>query len=80
MINCAKSLELLSDFRDDALNEKDRASVSEHLATCLPCTGVFQDIDSIIITATILRREEDISFPDENALWQRMRLAKSMIH
>ena len=72
--DCAKSLELLSDFRDDALDETLRALVHTHLSKCVPCMGIFRDLDAIIVAATVLRVEEGLTFPDEDALWQRMNI------
>jgi predicted anti-sigma-YlaC factor YlaD len=79
-MDCAKSLELLSEFRDGALDEERRALVRAHLANCPPCEGVFKDLDSIAIAALVLRDEKEISFPDENLLWQRMALGPQTIH
>ncbi|HYE64899.1 MAG TPA: zf-HC2 domain-containing protein [Pyrinomonadaceae bacterium] len=80
MIDCARSLELLSDYLADDLNQVDQDLVKTHLAVCPPCTGVLQDLNSIRMAATILRMEGNISFPDENAVWQRLGLAKGPIH
>lgn len=79
-MDCAKSLELLSDFRDGALEEPLYVEVKTHLALCQPCTGVFQDLDSIVLAATALRTEPAVSFPDEQVIWQRMSLGKGPIH
>lgn len=75
-MDCTKSLELLSDFHDGALDELVSVSVRVHLAECKPCEGIFQDITSITAAAHILRLEEGISFPDEHLLWQRLGIAK----
>ncbi len=81
-MDCAKSLELLSDFRDGALDEVRHVEVHTHLASCGPCADVFQDLDSIILAAMTLRSVEqaEIAFPDENAIWQRMNFAGRTIH
>jgi anti-sigma factor RsiW len=78
--DCAKSLAMLSEFRDGALDEERRSLVRAHLAHCPPCDGVFKDLDTIIIAAQVLREEKEISFPDENLLWQRMSLDGPTIH
>jgi predicted anti-sigma-YlaC factor YlaD len=78
--NCARSLSLLSDYRDGALNEEEKALVREHLAECPPCLVVHQDIDLIIMSAPVIRGEDGIAYPDENVIWQRMRLTKTTIH
>lgn len=79
-MDCAKSLAMLSDFRDGALNEEEREGVRQHLTLCRPCAGVFRDLDTIVVAATVLREEPGITFPDEHVIWQRMSLAKRHIH
>lgn len=80
-MDCTKFLELLSDYRDGALDQAMRALVQAHLLACLPCDGIFQDLDSIVNAAVIMRSEiHDISFPDENIIWQRLNLIKQIIH
>jgi predicted anti-sigma-YlaC factor YlaD len=79
-MDCAKSLELLSDFRDGVLEEPLYIEVKTHLTFCNPCAGVFQDLDSIVLAATALRREPALSFPDEQVIWQRMSISKGPIH
>ena len=79
-MDCAKSLELLSDFRDGALDEMRRVEVHMHLSTCGPCADVFHDLDSIILAASVLRSEQEIAYPDENAIWQRMNFAGRTVH
>lgn len=79
-MNCARSLALLSDYRDGALDEAEMALVREHLGECPPCLVVLQDIDLIIMSAPVIRGEDGVSYPDENAIWQRMRITKAAIH
>jgi predicted anti-sigma-YlaC factor YlaD len=79
-MDCSKSLQLLSDLRDGALEEAEVVSVRSHLSKCPPCNGVFLDLDTIVATASVLRNAESIAFPDENALWHRMALSKRTIH
>ncbi len=76
MMDCVKSIMLLSDFHDGALNQEEQAQVRAHLALCSPCKGIFRDIDTIVTAASKLRDEQGIAFPDENVLWQRMQIAK----
>ena len=78
-MDCAQSLALLSEYRDGALDEEYRALVSEHLAKCPPCLVVFQDIDLIVVSAGIIRGEDGITYPDENVLWQRLRITRATI-
>lgn len=79
-MDCSQSLALLSEYRDKGLDEEYRALVKEHLAKCPPCMGIFQDIDLIAMSAAVIRGEDGISYPDESAVWQRMRLTKTPIH
>ncbi len=79
-MDCAKSLELLSDFRDGVLEETLSMEVKTHLGLCRPCAGVFQDLDTIVLAATALRTDPAISFPEEQVIWQRMSLSKGPIH
>jgi anti-sigma factor RsiW len=74
---CADSLELLSEYHAGRLDEAQRGYVETHLADCLPCAGVLQDVGSIVAAAAaVARNEEGIAFPDEDALWQRMAIGK----
>jgi anti-sigma factor ChrR (cupin superfamily) len=80
-MDCTKSLELLSEFRDGALDETGRMEVHTHLTLCGPCADIFNDLDSIVLAATALRSsEQEIAFPDEQVIWQRMNFAGRTIH
>lgn len=79
-MECEESLALLSDFREDALDQTIRTQVRAHLAMCSPCLGVFHDLETIVMAAQGLRGEQNISFPDETMVWQRMGVAKRPIH
>lgn len=79
-MDCAMSVELLSEFHADSLDEKDKSGVASHLANCPPCHGIYLEITLIVETAVVLREAEGmIAFPDENALWQRMNLTKRAV-
>lgn len=78
--NCARSLALLSDYHDGVLDEAEKDFVRAHLAECPPCVVVQQDVELIITTAPVMSGEDGISFPDENVIWQRMRITKTTIH
>ena len=80
MMECAKSLEMLSEFHAGTLDESAAVLVHIHLAECPPCLDVFQDLALIVSAAGDLRGAEGITFPDETALWQRMRLTKHAVH
>ena len=72
MIDCEESLPLLSEYHAGALDEAARDKVREHLGGCPPCCEVYVDVETIVVSASSLRSEEGISFPDENAVWQRL--------
>ncbi|MGB7924034.1 MAG: zf-HC2 domain-containing protein [Pyrinomonadaceae bacterium] len=79
-MECAESLALLSDYREGALDQTNQVAVQSHLAGCPPCKDVFLDLETIVIAAQGLRGEQNINFPDENTLWQRMGVSKRTIH
>jgi hypothetical protein len=80
-MDCAKSIELLSDFRDGALEEALYVEVQTHLAVCNPCAGIFRDLDTIVLAAATLRAEgPSMAFPDEQVIWQRMSIGRGTIH
>lgn len=79
-MKCAESIELLSDFRDGFLNDGAKTEVRTHLDGCPPCNGIFSELDLIALTASALRDDSKIEFPDEHAIWQRMRLSNPTIH
>jgi predicted anti-sigma-YlaC factor YlaD len=79
-MDCAKSLELLSEYRAGALAESESVFVQTHLTACKECHGVFEELDIIVQAAISLRNQNGIAYPDENAIWQRLPLGKSIIH
>ena len=78
MSDCEKSLDLLSDFRDGALGELDVTWIRAHLDGCHDCDGVFKDLDMIVATAGALRVEDAIAFPDEDAVWVRIGMKRTI--
>jgi hypothetical protein len=74
-MDCEESLPLLSEYHAGALDEAARNKVRDHLGCCPPCDGVYQDVESIVVSASSLRGEDGISFPDENAVWQRLQFS-----
>jgi anti-sigma factor ChrR (cupin superfamily) len=74
-MECEESLPLLSEYHAGALDEPTREEVRAHLGCCPPCDGVYQDVETIIVSAGSLREEEGISFPDETAVWQRIQFS-----
>ncbi|HKR00383.1 MAG TPA: zf-HC2 domain-containing protein [Pyrinomonadaceae bacterium] len=79
-MDCTESLNLLSDLHDGALDDVMRTQVQSHLALCQPCLNVFSDLGEIVNLAVALNRDPEIAFPDEDAIWQRMKLTEHKIH
>jgi hypothetical protein len=78
-MDCARSIELLSEYSADSLGENDKIFVSTHLLDCVDCKGVFEDLRLIVQTATLLRSENGVAYPDEEILWQRVS-ARRIVH
>jgi hypothetical protein len=78
-MDCAKSIELLSEYSAGSLGDDDSIFVRTHLSTCTDCDGVFRDLKLIIQTALAMRSENGIAYPDEEALWQRLS-ASRIVH
>ncbi|MFL6254024.1 MAG: hypothetical protein ACJ74T_03305 [Pyrinomonadaceae bacterium] len=78
-MDCARSIELLSEFDAGLLGDDDKLLVITHLSTCLDCDGVFRDLKLIVQTALSMRTENGIAYPDEEALWQRLS-ANRIVH
>ena len=79
-MDCAESLNLLSDLQDDSLDITLRTQVKSHLELCQPCANVFDDLSEIVKLAVDLNREPGIAFPDEDDLWRRMKMTERIIH
>lgn len=71
-MDCARSIELLSDYDAGLLGDDDKLFVITHLGACADCDGVFRDLKLIVLTAFAMRSENGIAYPDEEALWQRL--------
>ena len=78
-MDCARSIELLSEYSAGSLGEADSTFVSTHLSACADCDGVFKDLEVIVRTAAALRSENGIAYPDEEVLWQRLS-ARRIVH
>jgi hypothetical protein len=74
-MDCEESLPLLSEYHAGALDDTQRNGVRQHLDDCPPCCDVYDDVESIVVSASSLRGEEGISFPDENDVWQRLQFS-----
>ena len=78
-MDCSRSIELLSEYTAGSLGENDIVFVRTHLLDCVDCKGVFEDLRLIVQTATLLRSENGIAYPDEEILWQRVS-ARRIVH
>jgi hypothetical protein len=75
-MECDESLELLSELHAGTLEETIALTIRRHLADCPPCCGVFDDIQTIVVTATSLGSNDQLEFPDENTVWQRITMVR----
>jgi anti-sigma factor ChrR (cupin superfamily) len=78
-MDCAKSIELLSEYSAGSLGDDDILFVQTHLTACADCDGVFHDLKLIVQTALAMRSENGIAYPDEEVLWQRVS-ASRIVH
>jgi len=78
-MDCARSIELLSEYDAGLLGDNERISVIEHLSICADCDGVLKDLKLIVQTAFSMRAENGIAYPDEESLWQRLS-ASRIVH
>jgi len=78
-MDCARSIELLSDYDAGLLGADDKLFVITHLSACADCDGVFRDLKLIVQTAFAMRGENGIAYPDEEGLWQRLS-ANRIVH
>ena len=78
-MDCAKSIELLSDYSAGSLGDDDSVFIRTHLTACTDCNGVFEDLKLIVQTALSMRSENGIAYPDEEVLWQKV-TAHRVVH
>jgi len=71
-MDCARSIELLSEYSAGSLGENESIFIRTHLLDCKDCNGLFEDLRLIVQTATLLRTENGIAYPDEELLWARV--------
>lgn len=81
-MECEESVALLSELHAGTIEESTALLIRRHLADCPPCCGVYEDLQTIVITATSLGRNHDsLEFPDENSVWQRITmLRRTTVH
>ena len=78
-MDCARSIELLSEYTAGSLGEDDSVFIRTHLTACADCNGVLEDLKLIVQTAFAMRSENGIAYPDEESLWLR-RSASRIVH
>ena len=78
-MDCARSIELLSEYSAGSLGDDDITFVRTHLTACADCDGVLRELTLIVQTAVAMRSENGIPYPDEEALWQRLS-ANRVVH
>ena len=78
-MDCARSIELLSDYDAGLLGDEEVIFIKTHLTDCADCDGVFRDLKLIVQTAFAMRSENGIAYPDEEVLWQRLS-ASRIVH
>jgi anti-sigma factor ChrR (cupin superfamily) len=78
-MDCARSIELLSEYSAGSLGEADSLFMSTHLSACADCSGVLQDLRLIVEAAAAMRAENGVAYPDEEVFWQRLN-ARRIVH
>ena len=71
-MNCEKCQELVHDLVDGALSREDSAALNLHLADCLSCSEVRNDLLAIVSFCQ-QNRGQYVAPPNERALWLRIR-------
>jgi anti-sigma factor RsiW len=66
-LSCQELVELITDYLEGALPEKERMLVDEHLSTCDGCRAYLAQMEATIRVTGRLRRE-DLSPEAEQAL------------
>ncbi|MBA3805065.1 MAG: zf-HC2 domain-containing protein [Acidobacteria bacterium] len=79
-MDCDKSIELLSEYSVGSLGEDDSVFVKTHLITCPDCEGVLKDLALIVQTASVMRSDNGLAYPDEEILWQRVSVGRRITH
>jgi hypothetical protein len=71
-MNCERCQELISDLVDGTLSREAAATLNLHLAQCLYCADVRNDLESVVSFCRANRGQYDAP-PNERALWLRIR-------
>jgi hypothetical protein len=70
-MNCEQCKEQISAFLDNDLDDSSSADVQTHLAVCLDCAKVCEDL-ALIVDFCIEDEAESVLSPNSNALWCRI--------
>lgn len=70
-MDCQKCQELLSDYLDGALEQKEQVVLNRHLQECSSCAEVRDDLREIVGFCHEYRHEYD-AVPNQHALWLRI--------
>ncbi len=80
-MECVDSIGLLSEYHAGSLDETMTLEIHVHLGKCPPCMGLMSDLEIIIGTARLLRDENfGIDFPNENVLWRRIVISRTVVN
>jgi hypothetical protein len=71
-MNCEKCQDLISDFIDGSLDQEDHSTLNSHLAECLRCADVRNELQSLVGFCRTQRGQYSAP-PNEKALWLRIR-------
>jgi hypothetical protein len=69
-MNCSECKDLIGSFMDSELAEEQASDVRMHLAVCLECSSVCEDLASLMEVCTM--EADEIVPPNPQALWCRI--------
>lgn len=72
-MQCSEIRELLSEYIDDVLDEKEKSAIAEHIRTCSTC---FQEMTDLQETVNLLHSLGEVSPPGEFRKQLRVKLEK----
>lgn len=70
-MNCETCQELLSDWLDNGLPAAERITIGAHLAECLPCLAVHDELEAIL-SVCVGQRGDYAPVPQAEAMWRRI--------
>ncbi len=71
-LSCQELVELVTDYLEDALDDRDRQAFDRHIAGCADCTRYLEQLRATI-TLTGTLTPDDLSPAAEDALLQAFR-------